>query len=132
MNLLQFLETVEVSFALVLFIFISAESFGLTFFGKGFLRDMIFFVCSLFLLQSAIVYLVVYQYYRKSRYGKNMKVFLINLTFLPLFLVFAGGMAFLFEPIPIVYRAYALAILFSILISYLFFVRMLEQQFGAH
>ena len=131
LNLLKFLETTELSFASALFFFITAESFGLTFLGKGFVRDMVFFVCSLFLLQSGIVYLVAYGFCRNSQYGRRMKVFLINLTFVPLFLVFAGAIAFLFEPVPFVYRAYALAFLFAIPFSYLFFRRLLEQQFGS-
>jgi hypothetical protein len=125
------LQRLQVAVAALLFFVITADSFGAGIFSKGISGGVFFLLCSFFLLQSAIMYLVFYRNFKNSLYGKQLKLFLINLTLLPLFFIAAGLISFLFDAFPLVHRAYALALLSLIPISYLAFRQMLSRQFSA-
>ncbi len=129
LTLLGFIEAAELFFAFLLFLLLTARAFHLVDFLGQFAQGAIFFVCLLFLFQSGVLYLVVYGYYRKSPYGRQMKLFLINLTVLPVLFIVAGILSFLLQPLPLIYRAYSLAFLLSLPLSYYFFRRMVSELF---
>ena len=125
------LKRLQVAVAALLFFVITADSFGAGIFSKGIFGGIFFLLCSFFLLQTAIMYLVFYRNFKNSPYGRQLKAFLVNLTVLPLLFIAAGLISFLFDGFPLVHRAYALALLSLIPISYLIFRQMLSRQFSA-
>jgi hypothetical protein len=125
------LQRLQVSVAALLFFVITTDSFGAGIFSSGIVGGIFFLLCSFFLLQTAIMYLVFYRTYKSTAYGKQLRLFLINLTVLPLFFIAVGLLSFLFAGFPLVHRAYALALLSLVPISYLIFRQMLSRQFSA-
>jgi len=124
------LQRLQISVAALLFFVITADSFGAGIFSSGIVGGIFFLLCSFFLLQTAIMYLVFYRDYKDSPHGKQLRLFLVNLTVAPLFFIAVGLLSFLFAGLPLVHRAYALALLSLVPISYLIFRQMISRQFS--
>ena len=129
-RILNLLQQMQLFFAIGLFLVITADAFGAALLGDGFFGNLLFLVCSFFLLQIGVMYWGFYRYYRNSSYKRKMKTFLIHMTLMPVVFVAAAAGSFFFTSYPLIHRTYALAFLSLVPISHLVFRQLVANNFG--